>query len=109
MGLALFGAPLGCDAKSDSGAATSAATEAVATAAPSADLSPTGVKACDDYLQAAAQCMNKSDEGKKRQLSISIAQQRNQVSQATTDDAKEMVAIGCEAELDALREDPSCN
>ena len=44
----------------------------------------------------------------KDTLRISIGQHRNQVAQAKTDDAKEVVAIGCEAELDALADDPDC-
>lgn len=97
----------GCDDKPERGAPATSASAPAPTATASADLSPTGVKACDDYIAAAAACMKKPGADRE-QLRISIAQQRNQVAQAKSDSAKEMVAIGCEAELEALGEDPTC-
>jgi hypothetical protein len=107
LALAMLILVTGCDTEKGGSAAAPSAS-ATATATPSVDLSPTGVKACDDYIAAAAACIDKATGTQKDNLRISIQQQRNQVAQAKTDEAKEMVAIGCEAELDALKEDATC-
>jgi uncharacterized lipoprotein NlpE involved in copper resistance len=101
---------LGCDDKPRGGdtAVVAASATATATATPSTDLSPTGVKACDDYIAKAAACMKKVGASERERLRVSIEQQRNQIAQAKSDDAKEMVGVGCEAELDALDEDATC-
>ncbi|MEZ4439789.1 MAG: hypothetical protein R3B72_11910 [Polyangiaceae bacterium] len=83
----------------------------MASAAPAASLSvppAAGVEACRHYFEAATSCFPSASPELRRSLQESMDRYRGQLEQATTDAAKEVVAIGCEAAAEALAEEPGC-
>jgi len=93
----------------DSQGSPAAASADPSTPAPGpAVMASSGVKACDAYLEVATACLGKLPKADRKLLQISIQQYRQQAAQATSEAAKQAVAIGCEAELESLREDNTC-
>ena len=95
-----------CDSPGSPAAAKSG--EPSAHAPSTAATTSSGVKACDEYIGVASACLGKLPEADREALRISVEQFRNQLSQATSEAARQAVAIGCEAELEALRQDNTC-
>lgn len=104
--LALAALPLLLGCKDDH-AAPHASSEAHPTASPTAvSTAPTGIADCDAYLGAAHRCLVADAGGDD--LGASVAQYRRQAAEATTEAARQSLAIGCRVALEALRDEPGC-
>lgn len=102
---------VGACKQGDQHASTDETATPAATASAASNLEPraeTGVAECDAYFRAAAACFAKADTELRDHLRESVDRYENQLEHATTDVAKQAVAVGCAAAHESLKEEPGC-
>jgi len=69
---------------------------------------PSGIPQCDAFFTTAQACLEKLPAAERKLMLVSLQQYQKQATEAGSEASKQAVAIGCETELGALKDDPRC-